>query len=217
MYHYSVCRYFFAGFYEDVTVLVGIAVKGKPVAGVIHQPFYGTSLGRPASELGRTVWGMLGLGVRGHTPSPSSSSAPASGPRLAVTRSHNSEMVEQVTESLQPSQVIQAGGAGNKMLMVLEGVVDAYVYPSTGTKKWDTCAGNALIQAAGGTVTDLHGRPLMYHAVSQVLGPGEDSTFVSRCKNRHGLIVTMRGLDQIRAKLPLNVLKAFPLHDSSEV
>ena len=192
-------------------MLVGIAVQGKPVAGVIHQPFYGSSLGRPANELGRTVWGMLGLGVRGHSPSPSPSSAPASGPRLAVTRSHNSEMVKQVTDSLQPSKVIQAGGAGNKMLMVLEGVVDAYVYPSTGTKKWDTCAGDALIQAAGGIVTDLHGRSLTYQAVSPAHSPGEESSFVSRCKNKHGLIVTMRGLSQLRAKLPANVLEAFPL------
>ena len=138
-----------SGFYEDVTVLVGIAVNGEPVAGVVHQPFYGSSLGWPEDKLGRTVWGMLGLGVRGHTPSPSSS-ASCGNPRLVVTRSHYSKMVQRVTEVLNPSSVVRAGGAGNKMLLVLEGAADAYVYPSTGTKKWDTCAGDAIIRAAGG-------------------------------------------------------------------
>ena len=58
-------------------------------------------------------------------------------------------MVQRVTEVLTPSSVLQAGGTGNKMLLVLEGLANAYVHPSTGTKKWDTCAGDAIIRAAG--------------------------------------------------------------------
>ena len=121
-------------------------------------------------------------------------------------------MVKQVTASLNPAQTIVAGGAGNKMMMVLENVVDAYVYPSLGTKKWDTCAGDALIQAAGGTVTDIHGQPLSYHPVTPEPGAGDQSSFVSRCMNKHGLIVTMKGLDQIRAKIPQHILDAFPIN-----
>ena len=204
------------GFYEDVTVLVGIAVNGEPVAGVVHQPFYGSSLCRPEDKLGRTVWGMLGLGVRGHTPSPSpSSSASCGNPRLVVTRSHYSKMVQRVTEVLTPSSVLQAGGAGNKMLLVLEGVADAYVYPSIGTKKWDTCAGDAIIRAAGGSVTDLHGRPLSYNAVDHKADPGTGDrlSFESRCMNKQGVVVTMNDMEKlaILAKIPDDVLQAFPM------
>ena len=42
---------------EAITVLVGVAYRGKPIAGVVHQPFFGTS--------GRTVWGVVGGGVFG--------------------------------------------------------------------------------------------------------------------------------------------------------
>ena len=86
-----------------MTVLVGIAVKGRPVAGVIHQPFYGTNAGLPPPKQGRTVWGMLGLGVRGITPRPSPSSG---GLRVAISRSHYSGTVKRVTESLEASEKV---------------------------------------------------------------------------------------------------------------
>eukprot|EP00213_Chloropicon_mariensis_P001915 CAMPEP_0197478742 /NCGR_PEP_ID=MMETSP1309-20131121/28865_1 /TAXON_ID=464262 /ORGANISM="Genus nov. species nov., Strain RCC998" /LENGTH=50 /DNA_ID=CAMNT_0043020243 /DNA_START=15 /DNA_END=164 /DNA_ORIENTATION=- len=36
------------------------------------------------------------------------------------------------------------------MLMLIDGEADAWVFPCNGTKRWDTCAGDALIQALGG-------------------------------------------------------------------
>ena len=179
-------------------MLVGIAVEGKPVAGVIHQPFYGANLGRPAHEQGRTVWGMKGLGVRGVSPKPSPDKE---GLRVAVSRSHYSGTVQQVVDYLQPREKVIAGGAGNKMLMVLENTVDTYVYPTPGTKRWDTCAGDALIRAAGGEVTDIHGHSLVYDPVTPVPSTGDQSGFVERCMNSHGVLAAMRGLSDIRAKI----------------
>ena len=48
------------------------------------------------------------------------------------------------------------------MLLVLEGKVDTYMFPSKGSSKWDTCAGDGLIAAVGGVLTDIHGRILMH-------------------------------------------------------
>ena len=87
-----------------MTVLVGIAVEGKPVAGVIHQPFYGSAAGLPARQQGRTVWGMLGIGVRGIEQQPSPSHG---GLRLAVSRSHYAGTVERVTENLQAKETVR--------------------------------------------------------------------------------------------------------------
>ena len=66
------------------------------------------------------------------------------------------------------------------MLKLLEGC-SAYVFASAGCKKWDTCAVDAVLAAAGqnniifrhfrtlrkilgGTLTDISGRSLLYHA-----------------------------------------------------
>ena len=46
--------------------------------------------------------------------------------------------------------------------MLLQGLVDAYIYPQKGTKKWDTCAPEAILREAGFHVSDVAGKPLEY-------------------------------------------------------
>ena len=41
---------------------------------------------------------------------------------------------------------------------------DLYVNPSSKSSAWDTCAPEALLVQAGGRLTDLGGRPLLYAA-----------------------------------------------------
>jgi 3'(2'), 5'-bisphosphate nucleotidase len=48
--------------------------------------------------------------------------------------------------------------------MLLEGRAHYYVYPTAGTKKWDTCAPEALLAEAGGVLTDALGTSLAYSA-----------------------------------------------------
>ena len=51
-----------AGLLDHVTVLIGVAVNGEAVAGVIHQPYFNYQSKEPGIELGRTIWGIVGLG-----------------------------------------------------------------------------------------------------------------------------------------------------------
>ena len=46
-------------------IFEGVAVNGKALGGVIHQPFFGHELENTA-ELGRTIWGYVGLGAFGN-------------------------------------------------------------------------------------------------------------------------------------------------------
>lgn len=50
-----------AGLLDHVTMLIGIAVKGKAVAGIIYQPYHNYQAGSDA-VLGRIIWGIVGLG-----------------------------------------------------------------------------------------------------------------------------------------------------------
>lgn len=49
----------FSALLEQITVLIGISYKGRPIAGIVHQPYYGKDGG------GRTVWAVVGVGVHG--------------------------------------------------------------------------------------------------------------------------------------------------------
>ena len=66
------------------------------------------------------------------------------------TRSHPGPAIEEAIKRLQPAEVVRAGGAGGKVALMLDGRVDAWIFPVKGTKRWDTCAGEALLNAHGG-------------------------------------------------------------------
>ena len=38
------------------------------------------------------------------------------------------------------------------------------MFASVGCKKWDTCAPEAILHALGGKLSDIHGKPILYHA-----------------------------------------------------
>ncbi|XP_026742911.1 3'(2'),5'-bisphosphate nucleotidase 1-like isoform X1 [Trichoplusia ni] len=144
------------GFLEHVTVLIGISVNDKPVAGVIHQPYYKTMLDGE-KIMGRTIWGLQEVGVGGFTPAP-----PPASLIITTTRSHSNPLVEKALQVMNAGQIVRVGGAGFKVLQLLEGKASIYVFASSGCKKWDTCAPEAVLSAAGGKLTDILGNYYKY-------------------------------------------------------
>ena len=56
-------------------------------------------------------------------------------------------------------------GSSLKLCLVAEGAAD--VYPRLGpTCEWDTAAAHAVVEGAGGSVTDTAGEPLRYNKQS---------------------------------------------------
>ncbi|XP_039281442.1 3'(2'),5'-bisphosphate nucleotidase 1 isoform X2 [Nilaparvata lugens] len=148
------------GFLDHVTILIGIAVRNRAVGGVIHQPFYssGTQSGTDSGTLGRTLWGIVGAGVGGFQP------AYVEGDRrvITTTRSHLTPTVQAAVDAMKPDEVLKVGGAGHKVMLLLEGKANAYMYPTKGTKRWDTCAPEAVLHAMGGKLTDMYGNYYSY-------------------------------------------------------
>jgi len=147
---------FTLGFYYCVITLIGISIDGKPVAGIMYQPFV---------ENGRLIWGVVGGALEGIV-----KIAPRNDKRLILTTtaSHNNAAVDNAIAKIKPDEVVRAGGAGYKVLLLLEGKADAYVFPTKGTKLWDTCAPEAILRSAGGRLTDTKGKDIEYHQNSEV-------------------------------------------------
>ncbi|XP_026280716.1 3'(2'),5'-bisphosphate nucleotidase 1 [Frankliniella occidentalis] len=164
------------GLLEHVTVLVGIAVGSQAVGGIIHQPYYGYASG--AESLGRTLWGIKGIGVGGFTPS----IPPANQRIIATTRSHSNALAEQAIEALKADKVLCVGGAGHKVLLLMEGKAHAYVFARDGCKRWDTCAPEAVLEAMGGRLTDMRGNQYAY----------DHNTYHA---NKGGVLATAKGED----------------------
>ncbi len=145
-----------------VTVLICVVQNGVPVAGVINRPFVKDEAPMWGSAFGETP---TLTGVAKTTPDEAASAL------VTVSRSHAGKGGDVVSDNLAPKKPKPAGGAGYKSWLVLTGQVDAYIHV-TKIKIWDTCAGHALIRAAGGDITDKAGKSLVYERDNPVFTNG---------------------------------------------
>ncbi|XP_014205797.1 3'(2'),5'-bisphosphate nucleotidase 1 [Copidosoma floridanum] len=179
------------GLVEHVTVLVGIAVGDKAIGGVIHQPYFKNP---DTGSWGRTIWGIEGVGVGGFTPTP-----PPKGKRIiTTTRSHSDSTVEAALNALEPDEILKVGGAGHKVMLLLDGKAHAYVFASGGSKKWDTCAPEAVLHAVGGTLTDMHGDRYSYNP--KISYPNKRGVLATAPGEQHSWYLT-RIPDDIKQRL----------------
>ncbi|XP_043930171.1 Golgi-resident adenosine 3',5'-bisphosphate 3'-phosphatase [Protopterus annectens] len=138
---------------QYVTTMVCVAVEGKPVIGVIHKPF---------SKY--TAWAM----VDGGSNIIARSSYSENPLKVTVSRSHEGEGRKVTQQAFGNSTVIiAAGGAGYKVLSLLDvpddehTKADVYLHTSF-IKKWDICAGSAILRTLGGHMTTLKGEEIDY-------------------------------------------------------
>jgi 3'(2'), 5'-bisphosphate nucleotidase len=155
----------------EFAVMIGLLEGARAVAGVVHAPVAGMSwVGAPGTGAWRVEGGGRWVPVR---VSPESD---LGGARLVASRSHRSASLQRALGALGGASIRALGSAGLKGAEVAQGTADAYVDTGRGTKRWDACAIDALVTAAGGRVTDTRGAPIDYR------GPD--------LANRRGLLVT---------------------------
>jgi 3'(2'), 5'-bisphosphate nucleotidase len=89
--------------------------------------------------------------------------------RVVGSRSHRGPLLDSYLERLGAHEMVPMGSS-LKFCIVAEGGAD--LYPRLGpTSEWDTAAAQAVVECAGGQVTDLEGRPLRYNLREEVLNP----------------------------------------------
>ncbi len=148
----------------EFTVNIALVQRGEPVAGVVLAPAWG-ELFFGARDCG--AWKKhVGAAVRIHV----ASRMPGEPLRVIGSRSHGGDALARWLSQLQGAYHFVAAGSSLKFCRLAEGLAD--IYPRIGpTCQWDTAAGQAVLQAAGGAVLDPGGRPLAYGLLRPVLNP----------------------------------------------
>ena len=136
----------------EFVVMIGYVEGDRATASVIHAPESGTSW---LGELGNGAYQTETDGSR-RAISVSSVSTLADA-RIVGSRSHRNPAQEQALAALGARELVALGSAGLKASVVAHGSADAYVAPHYAGKRWDACAADALITAAGGKLTDSRG------------------------------------------------------------
>lgn len=152
----------------EFAVMIGLAVEGRSVAGVVYQPTTGRLY--YAVEGGGAFVEHAGARVR---LSVSSESDPSQA-TLALSRSHQSARVDLVRRRLGISKTILSGSIGLKIGLICERRADLYLQLGSRTHQWDICAPEVILREAGGIATDAHNHPLIYNR--------------SESRNLHGII-----------------------------
>ena len=139
----------------EFTVNIALIEDGQAISGVVYAP-----------ALGKIYAGVVGEGA--HSRGEDSAfrdihirPAPDEGITVVASRRHGN--LKEIEKLLEGRSVIKTRNAGSslKFCIVAEGGAD--IYPRFGrTMEWDTAAGQAVLEAAGGRVTTLDGAPFRY-------------------------------------------------------
>lgn len=139
------------------TVNIGLVHKGYPVLGVIHVPVTGQSYLGIKSEAQTGSWTQA---LDGQPQSIRTRRADLQQLTVVASRDHAGPVVEAFLKRLSGADVTSMGSS-LKFCLVAEGKADFYprVVP---TFQWDTAAAQAILEAAGGQLTEMDGQRLEY-------------------------------------------------------
>lgn len=146
----------------EFTINVALIENGRPVLGLVLVP--------DANRLfiGDVFKGCVEKSAHGMRPIRMEEPAPTQPMVLVATRSHSTPEMETFFRHLPVHERLPRGSA-LKFCAVAAG--EAHCYPRFGpTWEWDTGAGHAVVEAAGGVVVDPHGQPLRYNKPELING-----------------------------------------------
>lgn len=147
---------------DDFAVMIGLALEGEPVLGVVYQPctnilWSGINLPHALQNFAAREQGeekhLLDIRARAF---------PIDGPTMAISRHYHSKFAAFVATHLNARNAVQKGSVGLKMMLIADAVADLYIAPSKKIKVWDTCGPEAILRAAGGVVHNFSGKNLSY-------------------------------------------------------
>ena len=175
----------------EFAVMIGLVDAARAAAGVIFAP---------ASRIGWAGSGDDGawtIGPNGdRAPIRTSEVADLSRARVVASRSHRTEALEQALSLLGVRELVTLGSAGLKGAEVATGRAEAYVAPGFAGQRWDACAADAIVTAAGGRFTDAFGSPIDYRHSSL----GNDKGLLASNARVHEQI--LRRLEPVRGRQP---------------
>ncbi len=150
------------------TVNIGLIENGEPIFGIVYAPALGdlyVTLGRSEAAMAKVEkpleaaqGGLSGLGLqpiktRAHS---------EDGLTVVASRSHGTSEGDAWIEGLS-IPVTDRTNIGSSLKFCLLARGEADIYPRHGpTMEWDTAAGHAVLNAAGGVVTKIDGTPFNY-------------------------------------------------------
>ena len=147
----------------EFTVNIALIDKNTPKFGVIHLPITNETY------WGSKISGSFYSNANDDVKRISVSESHQNPTRIVASRSHPSEMLNHLLDKINDYEVIKIGSS-IKFCNIASGQADCY--PRFGpTSEWDTAAGEAIVNFAGGFVVTTKGNSMNYNAKEDYLNP----------------------------------------------
>jgi 3'(2'), 5'-bisphosphate nucleotidase len=164
----------------EFAVMLGLAEGGRATVGVIVAPTWGRAFVGIVDE---GAWEVAADGSRAaiHVSLRDS----LVGASFVVSRSRTPEHAKALAASMGARQAVSHGSSGLKGVLVATGVYDVYLQVGNSGMRWDACATEGLVRAAGGACTEEDGRPFDYGCAELVNARG----LVATNGRLHGAVI----------------------------
>jgi 3'(2'), 5'-bisphosphate nucleotidase len=139
----------------EFCVCIGLVEDERPVLGVVHGPAIGTTYAAygPGTAIRAKDGGAF---------EPIAARVPAL-EGVAVIHSRTNANSRRLAEYFQGRSILERISCGSALKFGVLAAGEADLYPRFGTTmEWDTAAGQAILEAAGGSVVRAEGGPLAY-------------------------------------------------------
>ncbi len=145
---------------DEFTVNIALVKDARPVIGVVYAPALGKLYSGVLND-GAWLQEIDQTGAASERTEIRARKAPDAGLVAVASRSHRSPETDEFLSAMNISE-FAAAGSSLKFCLIAEGKAD--IYPRLGrTMEWDTGAGQAVLEAAGGkVVAHPEGEPLAY-------------------------------------------------------
>jgi len=169
-----------AGRLENVTCMIGVVYNKIPIMGLVHRPYVERN-----GTLGETFFGSLEFGIykcsfdrtwntreiekreyQYMAPFPKDDDIIDEDSHilnLNVCWHRENAQNEECLEYLKPCKFVEDGGAGKRVLRVLDDINEMWVFPGYGQSGWDMCGPEALIRGRLGVTTDCYEERFQYN------------------------------------------------------
>ncbi len=165
---------------DQFVVMIGLLDGDRPSHGVLLSPVTGTAWLAGPSD-GALELDTEGRARRLEIRPPSS----ASRLRVVASRGAPSSRLERCLLRLADPIVLPVHSAGLKGVTVARGEADVYLAPESAGCRWDSCAPEAILCAAGGVYTDAQGARLDYRAARME----NDTGIVAGAEGAHRAVI----------------------------
>lgn len=194
---------FISGQLHHCTTLIGLAIKGQPTVGIIGHYYNLGADGKTLTYAPKCYFSHAGynkvfvvdvdkkIGTPVPIDIPPVQEFDEVAKKLRVPRGSDTTQDRNILAVLGKKFAVEANdeaGAGHLMLEVLLNNSDVYVEPKNHSKRWDICAGDALIRSAGFYFTDFNGEKYTYPQV-KVGHYNENGTVCARNKRVLELVI----------------------------